>query len=479
MSFVVYDLTFLVIFVGLVALFLYRGKKNIKKEGKLLLYKAEWGIKLIHRVGEKYKKTLKFLSYISVTMGYILMTTVLYLFGKIVWIYASNRELVRAVKVPPILPLFPYFSQAFNLDFLPPFYFIYWVIIIAIVAIPHEFGHGIFAAFNKIKIKKTGFGFFPFFFPVFLAAFVEPDEKQTEKKSIFAQMSVLSAGTFANVLTALLFVILLFGFFSIAFAPAGISFDSYATSAVALSSITSINGMPVSNMSYNLLSNQTSEEGFTKVESNNQTYLINLDLVEQQKNYAEQTNSLVVYYSAPAIENNIGSVILSMDGTKLTSLDIMREKLSQYSPGENATLTILNKQGEEENKTIQLGENPDSSKKAWLGIGFYESTPSGFAAKIMNFFSSFRKPNIYYEPVLGELSIFLYHLLWWAVLICISVALVNMLPMGIFDGGRFFYLTILALTKNKNTAKKSYEWMTRILLLLVFLLMVFWFIGII
>ena len=70
--------------------------------------------------------------------------------------------------------------------------------ILAIVAIIHEFAHGIFMRKYKIHIKSTGFGFFPFFLPVFLAAFVEQDEKSMNKASIFQQKAVLAAGTFAK-----------------------------------------------------------------------------------------------------------------------------------------------------------------------------------------------------------------------------------------------------------------------------------------
>ena len=69
---------------------------------------------------------------------------------------------------------------------------------------------------------------------------------------------------------------------------------------------------------------------------------------------------------------------------------------------------------------------------------------------------------------------FVYNLLWWLVLISISVALMNMLPMGIFDGGRFFYLTILLLTKSEKKAKFWFKISTNVLLGLFFLLMVFW-----
>src|SRR3989344_5626584 len=224
------DLVLLVLFVVFTSSFIYTRKHNLKREGLLFLYRTSWGIKLINYLGNRYKKTLKFLSYISITIGYLLMAGILYLTYTIVKIYVFNPAVVRAIKIPPILPLVPYLPQVFKLDFLPPFYFTYWIFILAIIAITHEMAHGIFAAYDKVKIKTTGFGFFPYFFPVFLAAFVELDEKKKAKKSNFKQMAILSAGTFANVLTAIFFFGVLWIFFSLAFAPSGVVFAGYATS---------------------------------------------------------------------------------------------------------------------------------------------------------------------------------------------------------------------------------------------------------
>lgn len=206
MDFTIYDLALLAIFIIFISIFLFVKRKNLKKEGLLFLYKTRLGVKIIDKIGNKYKRLLNVLGYISIILGFLLMASVLYLFGKIVWIYIFQSEIVRAIKIPPIMPLIPYLPQLFKIDFLPPFYFIYWIIIIAIVAISHEFSHGIFAANKKVKIKSTGFGFFPFFLPVFLAAFVELDEKRMEKKKILSQMTILSAGTFANILIAILFL---------------------------------------------------------------------------------------------------------------------------------------------------------------------------------------------------------------------------------------------------------------------------------
>ena len=230
MNFIVYDIAFLVSFVIFISVFLYRKKKNLEKEGLLLLYRTSWGIKLINHVGNKYKKLLKVLSYVSIGLGYCLMAGIFYLFYTIVKIYASRPDIVAQIKVPPIMPLIPYIDKI--VPGLPSFYFIYWIIIIAIIAVVHEFAHGIFAISNNVKIKKTGFGFFPFFLPIFLAAFVELDEKVMAKKSKFKQMAVLSAGTFANVLTAIFFFGVMWLFFSLAFAPSGIVFDNYMYSVV-------------------------------------------------------------------------------------------------------------------------------------------------------------------------------------------------------------------------------------------------------
>src|SRR3989344_7705505 len=140
-NFIIYDVTFLVAFAVFVSVFLYTRKHNLKREGLLYLYRAGWGIKLIEKTGEKYKRALGFLSYLSIITGYILMAVMLYLLGKIVYLYIALPSVVREIKIPPITPLVPYLPQVFKLDFLPPFYFTYWIVIIAIIAIFHEFAH--------------------------------------------------------------------------------------------------------------------------------------------------------------------------------------------------------------------------------------------------------------------------------------------------------------------------------------------------
>lgn len=467
MGFLIYDLIFLAFFLIASSIFLYIRRRKLKREGLLYLYRTKWGIRLINYIGNKYKRTLKALSYVSVALGYLLMIGIFYLIYIIVKIYVFSPSIVRAIKVPPIMPLIPYLPQVFKLEFLPPFYFTYWIVIIAIIAITHEIAHGIFATHNKVKIKTTGFGFFPFFLPIFLAAFVELDEKVMAKRKKFPQLAILSAGTFANVLTAILFLGILLIFFSIAFAPSGIIFDTYATSTIAIAGISSINNIQLNETSYDQVLELVDEEGFSEVIAGNTVYFATKEMLENQED-----DNILVYDSAPAIKENLSSIITEINRVEINSVDRLVEELAKYNIGDEITLKTITEEGVVE-KTLILEEHPDTPGASWLGIGFASQERAGFLGKIIDAFS-FKEPHVYYEPKFDGLSIFLYNLLWWVIIISISVALINMLPVGIFDGGRFFYLTVLALTKSEKTAKKLFVFSTQFFIFILILLLIFW-----
>ncbi len=477
MKFVIYDIVLLVIFVAFVAHFLIKNKKNLSRDGLLYLYRTKWGMNLIDKVGKKYRKTLHVLSYISITFGYLLMAAMLWLFGKIVYLYVAYPSVVRAIKVPPIMPLVPYLPQAFNLDFLPPFYFTYWIVILAIIAITHEFAHGIFMRRYGINIKSTGFGFFPFFFPVFLAAFVEQDEKSMKKSKSFHQMAVLSAGTFANILTAILFSIVMFAFFALSFAPAGVQFNTYSYSIVNVNDIISINGIPLDNATYDKLVVLSNEEGFNEIKTLYGNYIIKKEfLLSQEMN----SDNLILYDDAPAIKAELEGPIIGVDNQKVTDWNQFSEIMKDKSPGDLIIINTLN-DDQPKDYIINIGERNDDSGEAFLGIGYSENKRSGAIGKVIDTISSFKKQEIYYQGKF-KASEFIYNMLWWLVLISFSVALVNMLPVGIFDGGRFFYLTILGVStklgvskqKSKKIAEKSFKIITWLFLFLLLLIMIFW-----
>jgi len=470
MSFIFYDIIFLVLFVVFFSYFLHSRKKNLKKEGLLILYKTVWGIKLIDRIGKKFPKTLYILSYISIAIGYILMVSIIYLIGKIVYIYATRPDVVQAIKVPPLIPLFPYIDKVVPNLGLPSFYFTYFIIVIAIIAITHEMAHGIFMRRYNIKIKSTGFAFFPWFLPIIPAAFVEQDEKSMNKSSRFHQMAVLSAGTFANVLTTILFFILIFIFFVLAFAPSGVIFDTYPYSIVGISGISMINGVALENPTYEKILDFSNESGFNKIRAGEENYVVTKNSLEKQK---EINGNLVLYYDAPAINANLENVIFKINGVETKSIEDLQKELSKYSPGDRITLNTLNKDGDDYDREIILGEHPENKNLPWLGVGFSSQERSGGLGKIYSALA-FKDPHVHYQSKFGDLGLFIYDLLWWIVLISISVALINMLPVGIFDGGRFFYLTALAITKSESKAEKLFKFSTYFILSLFLLLMLLW-----
>lgn len=462
MNFIIYDLVLLAFFAIFIGAFLYLNKKNLKKEGLLYLYKADWGIKLIDRIGTKYRKTLQFLSYVSIGLGYILMGAMVYLFFRIVYIYITLPEVVRAIKVPPIMPLIPYVDKF--VPGLPAFYFTYWIIILAIIAVTHEFAHGIFAASNDVKIKSTGFGFFPFFLPVFLAAFVEQDEKDMIKKNKFAQMAILSAGTFANVLTAIFFFGVLILFFSLMFTPAGVIFNSYATAIVPITNIDSIDGTALIDYNFEEVMSLVNKEGHSDIQVGEENYL-------GVKDFSSDGRLAFLYYDAPAINEKLKGAIFEVNGNKVVSREELRTELTKYSAGEE--ILIKTRGDEFLEYEITLGENP-YSESGWLGIEFMEPSRRGVMGKIYGWVGSFKETHTYYVPRYDGWSEFIYDLLWWLVLISLSVALVNMLPVGIFDGGRFFYLTIWGLTGKEKIARKSFAAVTYLFLFLLLLIMLAW-----
>jgi membrane-associated protease RseP (regulator of RpoE activity) len=472
MNFIIYDIALLLIFLVFTSIFLFRHKANLKREGLLFLYKTSRGIKIINRIGNKNKKLLDVLSYVSIILGFLLMGTMIYLFGKIVWLYVFHNEIVSLIKVPPIMPLLPYLPQVFKMNYLPPFYFIYWIVILAIVAISHEFSHGIFAANKKVKIKSTGFGFFPFFLPIFLAAFVELDEKRMEKKKISHQMAILSAGTFANTLTAIFFFGILLLFFSLAFTPSGVIYDVYTYSAVGLSAITSINNLPVMNASYNQVLNSVNEKGLSEIKTGDKTYLATKTFLATQQNNSQY---VLLYDNAPAVKANLSSTIIKINGIIVNSKEKLGEEIQKYSPGTKIIITTL-EDDYYRDYAIVLGQNPENKTESYLGIGFMQKENSGILSKVMGLLYSVKDSNIYYSTKFNSAE-FIYDLLWWLVMISLSVALVNMLPVGIFDGGRFFYLAVLAITKKEKIAKKAFGFLTYLFLLLVLVIMIFWAIG--
>lgn len=462
MEFITYDIIFLVVFVLSIVIFLYIRRSHLKREGIMYLYRTNIGIKIIDNISRKYRSFLSVLQYLAVACGYILMVFVVYYFAKFSYNYLVSPTLAQTLKIPFLMPLIPYVDKFFPAGVLPPFYFTYWIIIIAVIAVPHEFAHGIFARLHNIKVKSTGFGFLG----PFLAAFVEPDENQLNKSKKVSQLSILAAGTFANMIFAFIFALLLWAFFASAFVPSGIIFNTYSASIVNVSDIKSIDGIPIETM----LMEETNQTLY-KIKANNNTYFVLPEIFELTAD--KNTTEILVFDNSPAINAQLSGAIIEIDGKKITSYDDLNKTILSYKPKDKITVKTISSDEKEKSYSITLGER---NGNPLLGIGFYEIPKrTGVIGFIYNSLSAIKDPLTYYSSSLGNFGFFVYHLLWWLVLINLSVAFFNMFPVGLFDGGRFFLLTVWGLTGSKKAGEIAFRITTWVFLILVALLMLKWF----
>jgi len=471
MKFIYIDLIFLALFVIFVSAFLYIKRKNVQVESKIfLIYRTKVGIKIIKKLSKILPLT--FLSDIAIFCGYLMMFTSIFLLYKVFEMMISS---VILVNIPPVIPLIPYLPEIFKLTFLPPFYFTYWIISILIIAVSHEFSHGIFANFYKINLKSTGFGFLG----PFLAAFVEVDEKANnkaiDKKKYKSQLAILSGGPFANLVMTVLFLLLMNGFFSLAYAPSGINYI-YAANNISLSSIDRMNEINViPSQIISALNKFNDTNASIRFSANGTKYILTLEILQTQKKIINISQQLFVYYDSPAYRSNLSGPIIKIQNEKIDSIEALNKTLSKLQPSQKINVETL-----EKNYSITLDSDPTNSSKPFLGVSFYTLKES-LLSKFLKVFIEGRKDSfVYYAPKLdsiwGNIIIFIYNLLFWIIMINLSVALFNMLPLSVFDGGKFFQITMLKLTNDKKKAMKLFRIVSGLIGGFIALITAIWFV---
>lgn len=488
-SIYVYDIGFLILFSLFVGMFLYKRRKNLKRDGIMYLYRTRVGIKFIDYVGTRYKKFLSVYAFLGVVCGYFLMASMVWFLYKLLSIYLFNPEIVRAIKIPPLMPLIPYLPEAFSVSFLPPFYFTYWIISIAVIALFHEFAHGIIARRYNIRILTTGFGFLG----PFLAAFVEPDEKEMEDKPKYQQLAVLSAGVFSNLILAIIFFLLLSGFFAWAYAPAGAIFNTYTPGVVEVTGISMIGGKIITDHSAEGILKVIEENGIedslilgdngddvklTKVIFDGDSYYTNVENLQYQLNNPVAPGKVALFEDLPAINAGLRGVIIEINDIEITDGEQLGTVLSGFNIGDEINVKT-NDDGEVLSYDLVLGEDPNEPGRAIIGIGLVGNSNERLLGQITDFFNFSKKDGTDYQPRFNpNLVIFIYNLIWWLALINLSVALINMWPVAIFDGGRFFMLSVWAITGSEKFAMKAFKFVTYLILACLALLMAGWFVAV-
>lgn len=165
----------------------------------MMLWRTNWGIELLDKIASISKRTWLIFGISGAFIGVFLMIrTFSLLFRNAFSIISSltaegvSGAASAAGGVAPIIP-----------GITTPL--VSGLIAIGVLVIVHELSHGIVARRANMKVESTGFGILAFL-PL---AFVEPDEEELESASFSDKLQVFAAGSFSNIIIAVLCFILI------------------------------------------------------------------------------------------------------------------------------------------------------------------------------------------------------------------------------------------------------------------------------
>jgi membrane-associated protease RseP (regulator of RpoE activity) len=212
------------IFYLAVVIFLIIKHKQLEFQAKvIILYRMKFGLKFIEKCAQKFREWIIVIGYIGVGVGYLGLIFISFILVKSLYDLITTPAAASGVSL--VLP-------GINVPGLGVLPFWYWVIAIFLIALVHEFAHGIVARAHNINVKNTGMVLLG---PI-IGAFVEPNEKKMSKEKDIVQYSVFAAGPFANIILAVVALVLLnFLFVPLQHGmtePTGFTFDDYAGEAL-------------------------------------------------------------------------------------------------------------------------------------------------------------------------------------------------------------------------------------------------------
>jgi len=400
------------------------------------MYRTTWGLKAMDRWAAKHGKLLTRLGTAGIVAGFLGMGFICYALVKSLFSLFAVPEAPAGVGL--VLPF-----KAKGIFYVP---IEYWVICIFIIALVHEFAHGVIARAHGIKVKSSGFAFagttfkalgiillliglwnnvrhpgasfsilsssgtlvlmgialiiVSFFVntiaPIIPAAFVEPDEKALRKRPLRLQLAVLGAGPFSNVIVGLLALGLLW--------PAA---------------------------------------------------LVGADMVEA--NGVEITNFVDGNFPAKQAGITEGEIVEEVDGVPTPYLENLSRELQKRKPGDSVQLKTDKGQ-----YTLTLAKNPDNETSPYVGAFLSQS--------------SHIKPGIRERLwVLPDVLLWMSGLLLFLFILNLGIGLFNLVPIGPLDGGRMLHAVLMAYVE-KDKAMQLFSMIGLVFVIVVLMNILFPFV---
>ena len=371
----------------------------------LVMYRSNFGIKFMQKVSKRFPRFLKWMGYAGIAVGFAGMALLVYLLVQNLADIITKPEAVSGVGL--VLPV-----KAKGVFFVP---FFYWIISIFILALVHEFSHGVIAEVYGMKVKSSGLAVLSVLIPIIPAAFVEPDEKALQRRPYREQLSVFAAGPFANVLLAVIILLLLL----------------FAVSPI-VSKIVVFNGATI-------------------------------------VSYAE--NTTVPVEAAGMLE---GEAITAINKTPIRVIEDLSREMMEFRPGD--TLPVMTDRG---SYLVTLGKHPKNESLPFLGVtleqrfrfkGWFDTHE--FVARPLLWITGMP------ERVGWQLSYPLrgygLGLLLWLYLLNVGIGIFNLIPIGPIDGGRMIQLPLRRIFGIER-GDKIWRYVSFVTLALVLSLIVFSF----
>jgi membrane-associated protease RseP (regulator of RpoE activity) len=188
-------------FIIILGTLIFKDRDKVRFEGLAFIRRTDKANRFIDKTAKSHRSAWKTLSIIGIAVGIPVM-----IIGSIFMIMtaadvASGKLSTGGAGI--VLPGPVASPQAIPGVFVVPWWI--WIIGIACVIIPHEFFHGIMFRLERIRVKSVGW----VVFIVLPGAFVEPDEIQLQKSKRSTKLKAYAAGSFANLLVALIIAIIL------------------------------------------------------------------------------------------------------------------------------------------------------------------------------------------------------------------------------------------------------------------------------
>lgn len=211
-----------IIFIIILALLLLKDRKNVERENAVFfLRRTQRGKRFLYRLGSSHPRFWRMTGNLAVVVGFAVSVW-------FTWMMLAQLPMIASGAIPKEASggiLLPSLTDEATLGrgfILVPFW--YWIIALSVILLAHEGMHAMLGITARIRIKSIGWGLLA----ILPLGFVEPDEKQAEKKKAAEQLRFFAAGSFGNFLVAAASLLILIFIFNPAFTSNGVFYRAVA-----------------------------------------------------------------------------------------------------------------------------------------------------------------------------------------------------------------------------------------------------------